>query len=71
MKNILVTGGAGFIGSNFVRYLLRKYPQYNCIVYDKLTYPGNMDNLSDLGDDPRYFFAVSYTHLTLPTICSV
>ena len=56
MKNILVTGGAGFIGSNFVRYLLRKYPQYNCIVYDKLTYAGNMDNLRDLGDDPRYFF---------------
>ncbi len=37
MKNILVTGGAGFIGSAFVRYMVEKYPEYNIIVYDKLT----------------------------------
>ena len=42
MKNILVTGGAGFIGSNFVRYMLNKYSNYNIINYDKLTYAGNI-----------------------------
>ena len=56
MKNLLVTGGAGFIGSNFVRYALRKYQQYNLVVYDKLTYAGNLDNLRDVEDDQRYTF---------------
>ena len=56
MKQILVTGGAGFIGSNFVRYMLQKYPDYKVVVYDKLTYAGNLDNLRDLADDPRYAF---------------
>lgn len=56
MKNILVTGGAGFIGSNFVIYMLDKYEDYNIIVYDKLTYAGNLDNLLDVSDDPRYHF---------------
>ena len=56
MKNILVTGGAGFIGANFVLYMLDKYPDYNIIVYDKLTYAGNLDNLLDVSDDPRYHF---------------
>ena len=56
MKNILVTGGAGFIGSNFVRYLLGKYPDYQVVVYDKLTYAGNLANLADVADDPRYHF---------------
>ncbi len=41
MKNILVTGAAGFIGSAFARYMVTKYPHYNIIVYDKLTYAGN------------------------------
>lgn len=56
MKNILVTGGAGFIGSNFVIYMIDKYDDYNIIVYDKLTYAGNLDNLLDVSDEPRYRF---------------
>jgi dTDP-glucose 4,6-dehydratase len=56
VKNLLVTGGAGFIGSNFVLYMLDKYPQYNIIVYDKLTYAGNLENLLSVSDDPRYHF---------------
>lgn len=56
MKNLLITGGAGFIGSNFVLYMLDKYPQYNIIVYDKLTYAGNLENLLSVSDDPRYHF---------------
>jgi len=56
MRNLLVTGGAGFIGSNFVRYILEKYPSYQIVVYDKLTYAGNLDNLLDVDDDPRYAF---------------
>ncbi len=56
MKNLMVTGGAGFIGSNFVLYMLGKYDDYNIIVYDKLTYAGNLDNLLDVADDPRYTF---------------
>lgn len=56
MKNFLVTGGAGFIGANFVIYMLEKYPEYNIIVYDKLTYAGNLDNLLAVSDEPRYHF---------------
>lgn len=56
MRSIMVTGGAGFIGSNFVRMILRKYPDYHVIVYDKMTYAGNPDNLLDLQDDPRFLF---------------
>jgi dTDP-glucose 4,6-dehydratase len=51
-----VTGGAGFIGSNFVRYLLGKYPAYRVVVFDKLTYAGRVENLLDVDDDPRYTF---------------
>ncbi len=53
---ILVTGGAGFIGSNFIRHILKKYPDYQIINLDKLTYAGNLDNLKDVENDPRYEF---------------
>ncbi len=53
---ILVTGGAGFIGSNFVRYLLASYPDCQVYVLDKLTYAGNLENLAGLEDNPRYRF---------------
>jgi dTDP-glucose 4,6-dehydratase len=56
MKNILVTGGAGFIGSAFVRHMVEKYPHYNIIVLDKLTYAGNTDNLLPVHDEPNYRF---------------
>ncbi|PJF44942.1 MAG: dTDP-glucose 4,6-dehydratase [Phototrophicales bacterium] len=56
MKNILVTGGAGFIGSAFVRYMVEKYPQYTIVVLDKLTYAGNLDNLLPVKDKPNYHF---------------
>ena len=58
MKNILVTGGAGFIGSNYVRYALSQHPDYRVTVYDRLTYAGNLDNLSDVADrfGQRYAF---------------
>jgi len=56
LKNLLVTGGAGFIGSNFVHLVLDKYPDCKVVVYDKLTYAGNLDNLRDVADDPRYSF---------------
>lgn len=50
MKNILVTGAAGFIGSNFAEFMVNKYPDYNIVVFDKLTYAGNMDNLKKVQD---------------------
>ncbi len=49
--NIFVTGGAGFIGSNFIRYMLRKYPDYGIINYDKLTYAGNLENLKEVEEE--------------------
>jgi len=56
MKNILVTGGAGFIGSNFVRFMFKKYSNYTVTVLDKLTYAGNLDNLKEVADHPGYRF---------------
>lgn len=53
---IMVTGGAGFIGSNFAHYMLQKYPDYHVLVLDKLTYAGNRDNLRDIAGDPRFRF---------------
>lgn len=52
----MITGGAGFIGANFVLYMRQTHPEYNIIVYDKLTYAGNLDNLLDVSDDPQYQF---------------
>lgn len=55
-KTILITGGAGFIGSNFVPYFCEKYPEYNIINIDKLTYAGNLDNLRECEKMPNYTF---------------
>ena len=56
MKTILVTGGAGFIGSNFVRYMLNKYQDYKIINLDLLTYAGNIKSLDDIKNNPNYLF---------------
>src|SRR4030066_235313 len=56
MMKILVTCGCGFIGSNFIRYFLKSYPNDTLINVDKLTYAGNLENLSDLSRSPRYHF---------------
>jgi dTDP-glucose 4,6-dehydratase len=53
---ILVTGGAGFIGSNFIRHIISKYPEHSVINLDKLTYAGNLENLKDLESFPQYKF---------------
>lgn len=53
---LLVTGGAGFIGSNFIHYMLKKYPDYKIINLDKLTYAGNLENLRDVENNPNYSF---------------
>src|SRR5687767_7409163 len=54
--NVLVTGGCGFIGSNFVRHLRRARPEWTVVNLDKLTYAGNPENLSDLAQDARHVF---------------
>jgi dTDP-glucose 4,6-dehydratase len=56
MKNILITGGAGFIGSHLVRRMVRNYPDYRIVNVDKLTYAGNLENLRDVEDAPNYTF---------------
>ena len=56
MKTYLITGCAGFIGSNFVHYMLKKYPEILLVNLDKLTYAGNLENLKDVEGDPRHVF---------------
>ncbi|MGD8998719.1 MAG: GDP-mannose 4,6-dehydratase, partial [Anaerolineae bacterium] len=58
MRNLMITGGAGFIGSNFTRYMLKRHSDYDFVVYDKLTYAGNLNNLKDVANDfgDRYAF---------------
>ncbi len=56
MKTILVAGGAGFIGSNFVKIMLQKHPDYKILNLDALTYAGNLENLKDVDDNPNYIF---------------
>ncbi len=55
-KTILITGGAGFIGSHVTRLFVRKYPEYKIINLDKLTYAGNLENLRDIENEPNYAF---------------
>jgi dTDP-glucose 4,6-dehydratase len=54
--NVFVTGGAGFIGSNFIRYSMENHPDYRIINYDKLTYAGNLENLAGVEKNPQYVF---------------
>ena len=56
MQSIIITGGAGFIGSHVVRLFVNKYPDYRIINVDKLTYAGNLANLKDIEDKPNYRF---------------
>lgn len=56
MKSILITGGAGFIGSHVVRLFVKKYPNYKIVNLDALTYAGNLENIQDIEDSPNYKF---------------
>lgn len=56
MKSILITGGAGFIGSNFVLYFLKKYPNYHIVNLDLLTYAGSLENLKGVENFSNYTF---------------
>jgi len=69
-RNILITGGAGFIGSHVVRLFVNKYPECNIINLDALTYAGNLENLIDIEKEPNYRFAKANI-LDLPSIESV
>lgn len=56
MRTLLVTGGAGFIGSNFIHYVLSEHEDVRVVNLDKLTYAGNLQNLKNIENDPRYLF---------------
>lgn len=69
--NLLITGGAGFIGSNFVQYMVKQYPKYNLVNIDALTYAGNLSNLDDIKEHPNYTFIqgnITDTDLIMNTI---
>ena len=55
-KTLILTGGAGFIGSHLVRLMVTRYPEYKIVNLDALTYAGNLENLKDIEDAPNYFF---------------
>ena len=54
--NIIVTGGAGFIGGNFIHYVIKKHPDDRIVCLDKLTYAGNLESLADVADAKNYHF---------------
>lgn len=72
---LLVTGGAGFIGSNFVKHILKKYPHYKVLVLDKLTYAGNLDNLKEFLNSENLFlekdYKTEYPHQTIENLDSL
>ena len=70
MKTYLITGCAGFIGSNFVHYMLKKYPEILLVNLDKLTYAGNLENLKDVEGDPRHVFVQGDIRATWVTTIS-
>lgn len=69
-RNILITGGAGFIGSHVVRLFVTKYPEYRIVNLDKLTYAGNLANLKDIEDRPNYTF-VKADICDFDAVCSI
>ena len=69
-RNILITGGAGFIGSHVVRLFVNKYPEYRIVNLDKLTYAGNLANLKDIGNAPNYVF-VRADICDFETVCGI
>lgn len=56
-RNIMITGAAGFIGSHVAKYFVNKYPNYNILVVDNLTYAGNLNNLKELKQKENFFFS--------------
>ena len=72
---LLITGGAGFIGSNFVKHILKKYPHYKVLVLDKLTYAGNLDNLKEFLNSENLFlekdYKTEYPHQTIEDLDSL
>ena len=67
---IIVTGGAGFIGSNFIFHMLETYPDYMIICLDKLTYAGNLSTLKSVMDDPRFRF-VNFVNFGTVYLCGM